>query len=354
MTTQTEHHHSKQHPRVPQLPRVAAMRLAATEYERVAAQFERLTPEQWSSPTECPDWDVRAMAGHMLGMVQMVASMPEMIRQQLAAKRRAKREGCAMIDALTALQVDKNASLRTDELAQQVRRLAPKAVKARRSAPALMRRQTMPDGDEWWTIGYLFDVISDPRPFPAPRRHHARYWDPDDGRRRARRSDRRRRRRRVGSTARSGLRPGADRTSRRALATRPGPAHHHGCPRVSAVHSVVEHRPRDCCAPKCHSEPLGHTDDLIGVDGPVPARSRTRMRWGVDPGQQRAGLQQPRCAHPFHRCVTAPPGLARTAAREGWVSGKACGDVSARPHQRRAARGPARADPTGWGLSRAV
>ena len=94
------------------------MRLAATEYERVAAQFERLSPEQWSSPTECPDWDVRAMAGHMLGMVQMVASMPEMIRQQLAAKRRAKREGCAMIDALTALQVDKNASLRTDELAR--------------------------------------------------------------------------------------------------------------------------------------------------------------------------------------------------------------------------------------------
>lgn len=49
--------------------------------------------------------------------------------------------------ARTAVQVDKNAGLRTDELVEQVRRLAPRAFRARRSAPALIRRQTMPDGD---------------------------------------------------------------------------------------------------------------------------------------------------------------------------------------------------------------
>ena len=95
MTTQTGQYRSKRDPRMPQLQRDAAMRLAATEYERVAVLFERLSPEQWSSPTDCPDWDVRAMAGHMLGMVQLMAGMPEMIRQQLTAKRRAKREGGA-------------------------------------------------------------------------------------------------------------------------------------------------------------------------------------------------------------------------------------------------------------------
>jgi hypothetical protein len=58
-----------------------------------------------------------------------------------------------MIDALTALRVEKNANLTTDELIKQVRRLGPKAVKARRRAPALMRKQTMPDQDEWWTMG---------------------------------------------------------------------------------------------------------------------------------------------------------------------------------------------------------
>lgn len=159
MTTQTEQHRSQRDPRMPQLNREAAMRLAATEYERVAVQFEQLRPEHWVSPTDCPDWDVRAMAGHMLGMVQMIASIPEMIRQQLAAKRHAKRDGSIMIDALTALQVEKNAHLTTDQLVEQVRRLAPKAVNARRRAPGLIRRQTMPDQEEWWTMGYLFDVI---------------------------------------------------------------------------------------------------------------------------------------------------------------------------------------------------
>jgi uncharacterized protein (TIGR03083 family) len=165
MTTQTERYRSKRDPRMPHLERDVAIRLATTEYERVADQFAHLSPGQWSSPTDCPDWDVRAMAGHMLGMIQMIASMPEMIRQQLAAKRRAKRDGSVMIDALTALQVEKNANLTTDELVGQVRRLAPKAVKARRRAPGLMRRQTMSDQDEWWTMGYLFDVILTRDPF---------------------------------------------------------------------------------------------------------------------------------------------------------------------------------------------
>lgn len=164
MTTQTEHP-TKRDPRLPQLDRDTAMRLAETEYERVALLLEQLHPEHWSAPTDCPDWDVRAMAGHMLGMVQMIASLPEMVRQQMAAKRRAKRDSSVMIDALTALQVHKNATLTTEELIGQVRRLAPKAVKARRRAPGLMRKQTTPDQDEWWTMGYLFDVILTRDPF---------------------------------------------------------------------------------------------------------------------------------------------------------------------------------------------
>jgi uncharacterized protein (TIGR03083 family) len=165
MITQTPQHPTKQDPRMPLLERDIAIRLATTEYERVAVQFESLNPKQWTLPTDCPDWDVRAMAGHMLGMMQMIASVPEMIRQQLAAKRRAKRDGRVMIDALTALQVEKNANLTTDELTQQVRRLAPKAIKARRRAPGVIRKQTMPDQDEWWTMGYLFDVILTRDPF---------------------------------------------------------------------------------------------------------------------------------------------------------------------------------------------
>jgi uncharacterized protein (TIGR03083 family) len=162
---------TKHEPRTSQLDREVAMQLAAEEYDRVTALFERLTPEQWSARTDCPDWDVRAMAGHMLGMAQMVASVPEMMRQQLASGKRQKREGGLTIDALTALQVEKNAGLSTAELVDAMRRTGPRAARARRRTPALVRNRKMPeeqdvDGHkEWWTFGYLFDVILTRDPF---------------------------------------------------------------------------------------------------------------------------------------------------------------------------------------------
>ncbi|MFN3600850.1 MAG: maleylpyruvate isomerase family mycothiol-dependent enzyme [Dietzia sp.] len=165
MTTTTGQHRSKKDPRLPQLQREVAERLAATEYDRVADMLEGLRPEQWGVQTDCTEWDVRAMAGHMLGMVQMLASWPELIRQQVVSGRRAKREGCVPVDAMTALQVEKNAGLSTDELIAQVRRLAPNAAKIRRGAPGLLRKQTMPDNDEWWSLGYLVDVILTRDPF---------------------------------------------------------------------------------------------------------------------------------------------------------------------------------------------
>ena len=52
------------------LDRDVAMTLAATEYDRVVTMFKDFTVEQWAMSTDCPGWDVRAMAGHMLGMAK--------------------------------------------------------------------------------------------------------------------------------------------------------------------------------------------------------------------------------------------------------------------------------------------
>jgi uncharacterized protein (TIGR03083 family) len=162
---------TRSEPRTSQLDREVAMRLAATEYDRVTTLFEQLTPDQWSAPTDCPAWDVRAMAGHMLGMAQMVASIPEMMRQQLASGRRQKREGGLTVDALTAVQVEKNADLTTDELVAAMRRSGHKAARARRRTPSIVRNRLIPelqdvDGQkEPWTFGYLFDVILTRDPF---------------------------------------------------------------------------------------------------------------------------------------------------------------------------------------------
>lgn len=168
MTTDQTTRHA---PRSSQLDRDVAMQLAATEYERVVSVLERLAPDHWSAPTDCPSWDVRAMAGHMLGMAQLAASVPEAIRQQLGAAKRQKQDGGLAIDALTAHQVEKNAGLDTDRLVATMRRIGPKAARARRRMPGLLRNRTLPEqqdvagAQEWWTLGYLVDVILTRDPF---------------------------------------------------------------------------------------------------------------------------------------------------------------------------------------------
>jgi uncharacterized protein (TIGR03083 family) len=157
--------HTKKAPRLARIDRQVAVGLAETEFARVADLLDGLTPDQWSAQTDCTDWDVRAMAGHMVGMVQMTASLYEMARQQMSAGRRQKRDGGELVDALTALQVEKNAGLSTTQLVDELRRTAPKAVRFRRRAPGIMRGQVVQDGDEWWTFGYLFDVILTRDPF---------------------------------------------------------------------------------------------------------------------------------------------------------------------------------------------
>ena len=82
------------------IARPESVTLARVETERMVALLRTLGPDDWARPTDCPAWDVRATAGHMLGMVQMIASTPEMIRQQLGAKRRANRDGTQSLTAL--------------------------------------------------------------------------------------------------------------------------------------------------------------------------------------------------------------------------------------------------------------
>ena len=148
-------------PRTSTLDRSTLMRLAETEYQRFADTLRTLTPEDWPRPTDCPAWDIRAMAGHCLGMAQMTATMREAMRQQKAAGKR----GGVLIDALTAVQVEKNADLSTDELIHRFEEIGPKAVKGRRRTPGFMRGMRLKPDEvingvpEAWTMGYLLDTI---------------------------------------------------------------------------------------------------------------------------------------------------------------------------------------------------
>jgi uncharacterized protein (TIGR03083 family) len=161
---------SEKSPRTSDLDEDLAGRLAATEYERVVMTLEGLSPEHWSRQTVCDGWDVRAMAGHVLGMTQMAASVRETLRQQLVATRRSKRSGRSMLDELTALQVDEQARHSHQEIVDRMRTLGPKAARGRSRAPAFIRRRNAGPQDvggqqESWTFGYVLETILTRDPF---------------------------------------------------------------------------------------------------------------------------------------------------------------------------------------------
>lgn len=147
------------------LDREVAAVLAASEYQHFADLLESLEPDQWTLPTSCPGWTVRDMAGHCLGMAQMAATVREMIRQQAASARAAKKSGKPLIDELTDLQVRKNAGLSREELIAAYRRTGPQAAASRRRTPGFLRSRkltdTGPDGtsQERWEVSYVVDTI---------------------------------------------------------------------------------------------------------------------------------------------------------------------------------------------------
>ncbi len=138
-----------------------AMGLAADEFAQMIALLRGLKADDWTTPTVCELWDVRAMASHVLAMAEAQASMRQFAHDFRAA---GKRSGGKMIDAMTAIQVDERSSLTPAQIIEQLVDVAPKAVRARRRTPAPVRwavrmRQDPPFEAERWPFGYLVDTI---------------------------------------------------------------------------------------------------------------------------------------------------------------------------------------------------
>ncbi|WP_084958189.1 maleylpyruvate isomerase family mycothiol-dependent enzyme [Thermoactinospora rubra] len=143
------------------LSRHEAATLAATENRRFAGLIRSLGPGEWSKQTECPAWDVRAMAGHVLGMMEFASSTREFMHVLRAGKRAAR--GRPVIDGMTEVQVAERAHLTEAQLAERLATMAPVAARSRlRRAAAvgwLPTRQEFDGGMETWSLGYLFKVI---------------------------------------------------------------------------------------------------------------------------------------------------------------------------------------------------
>jgi uncharacterized protein (TIGR03083 family) len=147
---------------IPALGHDEAMDLAAIEYDRVLKLADSLTDADWSSPTDCPDWDVRAMLGHMLGMLELQAGGEERMRQIKAAAALAERSGEIRLHEMTALQVRERAHLSHPELLRALHQAAPRGLAARRAMSDEERAITYDSqlrGEDPWTFAYLYDTI---------------------------------------------------------------------------------------------------------------------------------------------------------------------------------------------------
>lgn len=145
------------------LTRSSTEGLARTEYARMTSQLRSLAPGEWARPTDCPLWDVRAVAGHSLGMMATFTGFRRLFGAMGTAARTSKRNGGPMIDALTAQQVADHADLSTDELIARIDEISPRAARWRAKAPWLFRKMPMKQEVggtvETWSMGFLLDTI---------------------------------------------------------------------------------------------------------------------------------------------------------------------------------------------------
>ena len=146
---------------VPALSREEAAVLAADENQRFVDLVLSLAADDWAEPTDCPAWDVRALVSHVVGAMEANVSIPQFIHQLRAGKRAAGDR--PEIDGMTEVQVRERADMTPVQLTERLVVVAPKAARARRRVPALVRGRTMKvevgGVMEPWRLGYLFDVI---------------------------------------------------------------------------------------------------------------------------------------------------------------------------------------------------
>ncbi len=139
-----------------------AMAWATTEARRLLDVVDRLDDRDWTRPTDCAGWDVKALLSHVLGAMEANRRLRAFVGQYLVANRAAKRSGRPMIDEMTAAQVRAQADCSADELRRRLHDGAAPAVRGRTRTPALLRKMPFQPGPPFagsWTFGYLFDTI---------------------------------------------------------------------------------------------------------------------------------------------------------------------------------------------------
>jgi uncharacterized protein (TIGR03083 family) len=145
------------------LSHIRAMSLQQDELQCTLQMLRSLDGEAWSTPTDCPAWDIRAMYQHVLGACEAGASMRENVHQLRRGRACRKLHGGPLEAALSEVQVRERADLGPAQVLERLKAVAPKTVRGRSRTPGVVRNHAKMTVDgpvhETWKLGYLIDTI---------------------------------------------------------------------------------------------------------------------------------------------------------------------------------------------------
>lgn len=139
-----------------------AMAIAAVENQRFADQIRRLTPQDWTRPTDCPLWTVAGVVSHIVGSAAGQASPPEFARQVLRGRPLRREIGAQYWwDGMNEVQVRERVDRTPDQLIIDWDRNSQRALRARTGLPraiASLPLLGLPEPVGRQPLRYLFDM----------------------------------------------------------------------------------------------------------------------------------------------------------------------------------------------------
>jgi uncharacterized protein (TIGR03083 family) len=139
-----------------------AMQIAVVENRRFADQLAGFAADDWTKPTDCPLWDVRAVVAHVIGSAAAQASPREFVRQVRTGRSLQAEIGSPFWwDGMNEVQVRERADRSTDDLLSEWDAQSARAVRARSRLPRVVARLPLlklPEPVGRQQVGYLFDM----------------------------------------------------------------------------------------------------------------------------------------------------------------------------------------------------
>lgn len=140
------------------IQKAEAPAIAGAEYARFLDLLRSLDEDDWTKPTDCTRWDVRAMVAHVLGWVETL-TMRDFQRLNRLGKPVARELGGPQIDGVNEVLVRQRADIPPLELVARLERGVPPALAARASVPAPLRLIPISTPEGRVTLGFLNDHI---------------------------------------------------------------------------------------------------------------------------------------------------------------------------------------------------